>query len=272
MIQRCDFHTQDMTETPTKTQTIRDMLDPARALALHQTLGRDGPVPQELPPFWHQIYFWDAQPPVMLGQDCHPKTGIGVIPDLGLPQRMWAGGRLKFHKPLVLGRAAVKTTTLDKVAVKEGRSGQLGFVTLRHEITQDGPCVTEYQDLVYRHPPKAQATAPQARRDEAVAETVNFDTTLLFRYSALTFNGHRIHYDADYARDVEGYAGLVVHGPLLAHLLMDLAERHIGTLRWFEFRATSALMDFETATLCWNAGDLWVRGPDGRQSMVARAG
>ena len=103
------------------------------------------------------------------------------------------------------------------------------------------------------------------------AETVHFDSTLLFRYSALTFNGHRIHYDESYARDVEGYNGLVVHGPLLAHLLMRLAQRQLGTLTSFAYRATSPLMHHETATLCWKDNSAWVRGPDGRQCMIVEA-
>lgn len=111
-----------------------------------------------------------------------------------------------------------------------------------------------------------------ARTDEDGTRQVTFSPTLLFRYSALTFNGHRIHYDRDYCRDVEGYAGLVVHGPLLAQQLMLLAADRLGPLKSFAFRATAPLMDFEAATLCIAGNDLWVRGPDGRQCMQARAG
>lgn len=267
-----------MHEAVGKTQSFDDLLDPARAVALHATLGLDGPPPgpgDALPPFWHQVYFWDPQPAELLGPDGHPGTGTGLIPDLGLPQRMWAGGRLRFHGPLRLGQAAVKTTTVEAVTQKTGRSGRLGFVSLRHEIAQDGVlAVTEYQDLVYRDSPQDRSAIPPpvARDDETVAERAQFTTTQLFRYSALTFNGHRIHYDLDYARDVEGYTGLVVHGPLLAQLLMQLAKRRLGTLQGFDFRATSALMHHEAAELCWSGdGTLWVRGPDGRQCMQATA-
>ncbi len=261
-----------------QTQTLTCRLDPARAAALHATLGRDGPPPgdgEAMPPFWHQIFFWDPQPPENLGPDSHPRTGTGLIPDLGLPQRMWAGGRLQFHAPLRLGQPAQKTTTVESVAQKTGRTGPLGFVTLRHDIHQNGALtVTEHQDIVYRQPPtnRTDIAPPMARTDETATETKTFDSTLLFRYSALTFNGHRIHYDFDYCRDVEGYSGLVVHGPLLAQYLMHLAEAQTGPLTSFTFRATSALMHHEAATLCWSPDNtLWVRGPDGRQCMQAAA-
>lgn len=253
-----------------------DVMDPARANALLVALGQAGTVAQgdALPPFFHQLYFWAPEPPGRLGRDGHPQVG-GVIPDLGLPRRMWAGGRLRFHQPLRAGVPAVKVTSLAAQARKEGRSGPLGFVTLHHAVTQDGmTCVEEEQDLVYREDPApdaAKPTPPDARRDEEQRDEVRFSSTLLFRYSALTFNGHRIHYDLDYARDVEGYGGLVVHGPLLAQHLMLFAQHHLGPLEHFEFRATAPLMHFETATLCLRGRDLWVRAPDGRQCMQARA-
>lgn len=269
---------QDDTSRP-DSQTITDPMDPARSVALQVALGMTPGVAagRPLPPFFHQLHFWDPQPPARLGRDGHPATGLGLIPDLGLPRRMWAGGRLEFHAPLIAGRPAEKTTTIDTVTRKEGRTGPLGFVTLKHEIRQNGQaCVTEWQDLVYREDPAPGAPSPvppQARRDEDLCRRVHFDSTLLFRYSALTFNGHRIHYDLDYARDVEGYAGLVTHGPLLAQHLMLLAEERLGQLRRFNFRATAPLMHSEAADLCWcEDGTMWVRGPDGRQCMIAAAG
>ena len=254
-----------------------DVLDPARAAAFEVALGRAPTIEQgtPLPPFFHQLYFWAPHPPDQLGRDGHPMVG-GLIPDMGLPRRMWAGGRLEFHAPLRAGMEAVKTSVLEHAARKEGRTGPLAFVTLRHDIHQGGQlCLSEWHDLVYREDPSPDAprpVPPVAARDETNRQDVAFSSTLLFRYSALTFNGHRIHYDLDYARDVEGYAGLVVHGPLLAQHLMLLAQSHLGTLRAFAFRATAPLMHFETASLCWKDGVLWVRGPDGRQCMTATAG
>lgn len=261
-----------------KTQTLTDVLDVARAAALHVSLDREGPAPvagDALPPFFHQIYFWEARPPAQLGRDGHPALGVGFIPDLGLPRRMWAGGRLTFNAPLIAGEPAEKISTIEAIAEKEGRSGPLAFVTLRHEIRQNGTlCVTEHQDVVYREDPAPDAPAPVppvAATDEDTCDSKSYNATLLFRYSALTFNGHRIHYDRDYCRDVEGYAGLVVHGPILAQQLMLKAEAELGPLSTFAFRATAPVMDFETVELCRKGQKLWVRGPDGRQCMQAEA-
>lgn len=247
-----------------------DPLDPGRMQALAATLGIDWHAGDPLPPFAHQIYFWQALPAAALGRDGHPRIGDdGLVPDRGLPRRMWAGGRLIFHAPLMAGQEAEKTSAQDSVTEKQGRSGPLVFVTLRHEIRQNGQlCVTEWQDLVYR--PEAADSAPVAPRpapDEA-DHTVShrFPTVELFRYSALTFNGHRIHYDRDYAMQTEGYGGLVVHGPLLAQRLMLLAGEG---LRSFAFRGVSALIDHETATLARQGDSLWVAGQDGRLCMEA---
>lgn len=250
-------------------------MDPARAMALHATLALAKPAPKAgdaLPPFWHQIYFWDAQPPENLGRDGHPAIG-GFIPDLGLPRRMWAGGKLDFHAPLVTENPATKRSTIATITQKTGRTGPLAFVTLHHDIRQSGIlCVSEHQDLVYRQdvdPSAAKPTPPTARTDEVHSEQHSFSSTELFRYSALTMNDHRIHYDENYARDVEGYNGLVIHGPLLAQYLMLMAERRLGPLKSFKFRATAPLMHHETAEFCMNGTALWVRAPDGRECMQA---
>lgn len=263
--------TQDATG---RSRTFTDAMDPARAQALAATLGLPFDPAAPLIPFAHQVYFWDAQPENLLGRDGHPALGP-FLPDLGLPRRMWAGGRLAFHHDIFPGRPAEKRTTVEAVTRKAGRSGPLGFVTLRHEIRQGGLlAVTEWQDIVYRDDPAAgtaPADPPRAPADAGERETRQAGPTTLFRYSALTFNGHRIHYDPDYARQVEGYAGLVTHGPLLAQWLMLLAARH-GRLTRFSFRALAPLICPDPATLC-RAGDrLWAEGPDGRLRMTAEAG
>ena len=255
---------------------VTDRMDPARAEALNAALGLDGPTPgpgDPLPPFFHQIYFWNVHPPQDLGPDGHPRPG-GLIPEIGLPRRMWAGGRLTFHQPLRAGVLAEKTTQLAGYARKTGRTGQLALVTLRHTIRQKGAAVlTEEQDLIYRaaaRPDEALTDAPPAPAGEEVSAPIWFDSTLLFRYSALTMNGHRIHYDLDYAR-TEGYPGLVVHGPLLAQWLILMAGARLGRLRSFRFRATAPIFHFEEAALCASGNRFWIAGPDNRLCMDATA-
>jgi len=259
-------------------ESQRDILDPARAAAFQIALGQTPDIDhgKPLPPFFHQLYFWSPRPPDGLGRDGHPSVGAGgLIPDMGLPRRMWAGGRLEFVAPLIAGHPATRVSVVEQVTLKHGRTGPLGFVTLRHEIRQgDAPCLREWQDLVYRQDPDPGAPRPkppEARGDESDMNEVSFSSTLLFRYSALTFNGHRIHYDQDYARDVEGYDGLVVHGPLLAQHLMLMAVDQLGPLAGFTFRAASPLIHTETAQLCRSGRELWVRGPDARLVMSATA-
>lgn len=253
-------------------QQFQDQIDPARATAFMSTIGRprDFAPGDVLPPYAHHLYFWDARPAENLGPDGHPAIG-DFIPDLGFPRRMWAGGRLVFHNPLIAGEPALKTAEVVGAETKTGSNGPMALITIKNEIAQHGQtCVTEYQELVYL--PQDFTRPPPNKSDRVADETraVDFDPTLLFRYSALTFNGHRIHYDRDYATQVEGYAGLVVHGPLLAQLLM-LWVSEDATLSQFEFRAMAPLMDHEPAQLCRAGGDYWITGPDGRMIMQARA-
>ena len=265
-----------MTEEPPFLQQT-DIVDPARITALNTVLGMPGATPH---PFCHQVFFWDPHPAAKLGRDGHPKVG-GLIPDFGLPRRMWAGGKLRFHGALQPGTEAIKRTRLIRSERKDGRSGKLAVVTLAHEILQDGIVLIEdQQDLIYREevePGKAEpAQVPIPAPDDATTKELRrFATTELFRYSALTFNGHRIHYDRDYAREVEGYPGLVVHGPLLAQYLMLMAERELGKLVSFEFRARAPLFDFEEAQLCAKPGEtgleMWIKASDGRLIMTALA-
>ena len=265
-----------MHEAIGRTHTLTDVMDPARAVALHAVLGIAGPPPEPgdpLPPFWHQVYFWTIAPGASLGADGHPALG-GFVPDLGLPGRMWAGGELTFLNPLLTGIQATRTSTIESIELKSGRSGALAFVTLRHEITQAGRLtVTDRQDLVYRPAKKRSAgRPPTAPTDEDVAISVRYPETMLMGYSALTFNAHRIHYDQGFSRRTMGMAGLVVHGPLLAQGLIMLATEKMGGLRHFEFRATAPLVMGESAELCWRSdGATWVRGANGRLVMRATA-
>lgn len=264
-----------------KIREQHDIIDPARAASLHAVLNLPGPAPaigDPLPPFWHYIHFWEALPASGLGRDGHPRTGE-FIPDLGLPRRMWAGGNLEFLAPLRVGTPATKRSSIANIAEKSGRTGKLAIVTLNHDIIQAGMvCLREEQSLIYRaeaDPSAPKPTPPSAPTSEVICRERRFSTTDLFRYSALTFNGHRIHYDREYAQNVEGYPSLVVHGPLLAQGLIEVAEGMLGTLKTFDFRATAPAFESEVISFCALPTalgvDLWARGPDGRLCMSASA-
>ncbi|MEM6635678.1 MAG: acyl dehydratase [Pseudomonadota bacterium] len=254
---------------------LRDPMAPERALALHMLLGRDGPKPvhgAQLRPFDHQVYFWRLFSPEDQGTDGHERIGR-FLPDFGLDQRMWAGGVYSFTHALTLGQTAEKTSEITGVTRKEGRSGPLGFVTVAHSYRQNGHVMGhERQELVYRTGAPRKTPPPDAPVDEDEATTHCHTAVDLFRYSALTYNGHRIHYDGDYCRDVLGLLGPVVHGPLLAQRLIDIAARKLPEFRQFSFRAISPLFVDEPAAFCWRGDQaLWVRGSDGRLCMSATA-
>lgn len=234
-----------------------------------------------VPPLGHWLYFLPDARQSAIGEDGHPRRDDkGLLPPVPLPRRMWAGGRVEFLSPIPVGAALTRVTTIGAIKPKRGASGDLLFVTLRHEIAADGvAAIREEQDIVYREPAtSAPAPAPDAPSRAEPADAVRRivpDPVLLFRYSALTFNAHRIHYDRDYARDVEGYAGLVVHGPLIATLLIDHAQRIVPDIapRHFSFRAEAPLTDGAPFDLCFvRAGDgarLWARDAAGRTTMRA---
>ncbi len=257
-----------------------DAMDPWAANALAATLELERPpfAPgAALPLFWHWLHFREAAPRSALGVDGHPALG-GFMPPVPEPRRMWAGGRLRAAGPLTLGQPAERVSTIASVRRTAGRSGPLSFVTLRHEIASAGrPAFTEEQDIVYRtDPAPGAAPAPTpAPADHTASRLWSCDATVLFRYSALTFNGHRIHYDLGYARDVEGYPGLVVHGPLLATLLLELATEIAGPPAAFAFRARAPVFAGEPFEACAKPADgglaLWIRGEDGRLAMTAEA-
>ena len=221
--------------------------------ALSVTLDRNDPFPRigdALPPLWHWLYFPDLCLHSDLADDGHPKRG-GIIPPVPLSQRMYAGGRLLFIRDLRVGDSVTRTTRISDVRHREGRTGPLVFVVLHHEISnEDGVALIEEQDIVYREPAKSNGSVKIAKKAPAVAEWTQMtrpSDVLLFRYSALTFNGHRIHYDRRFAAEVEGFPGLVVHGPLIATLLLELLRDHVPGARVasFVFRALKPLFDIE---------------------------
>jgi len=224
-----------------RTETREDRLDPRLAEGLAATLGV--PPPEgDLPPLWHWVLFQDWRAPEGLGPDGHPKRGGFLPPVHDLPRRMWAGGRLDFRDSgLRVEDRVRRTSTITAVSEKSGGSGRLVFVTVRHELHGPrGPVLTEEHDIVYRgaEGSAVRPATPEPAWPGAVARTITPDALLLFRYSALTGNGHRIHYDHPYVTRVEGYPGVIVHGPLQATLLAQaITEAAPGRrLRRFAFR------------------------------------
>ena len=265
-----------------RAETCSDLITATPVAALAATLDREDPAPapgDPVPPLWHWLWFWPARRTAELGPDGHPARG-GFLPPVPLPRRMWAGGRLEFRQPLRIGDAATRTSTIASVKAKDGRTGPLVFVVVRHEFAnENGLAVVEEQDLVYRGPGGATAAAQPAPAEFAWRRVVEPGDVLLFRYSALTFNGHRIHYDRRYATTVEGYPGLVVHGPLLATLLAGVVRDHAPEfpMKRFEFRAVRALFDTAPFQVCGAPApdgrsiQLWAADLEGNLAMTATA-
>jgi 3-methylfumaryl-CoA hydratase len=264
-----------------RTETKRDVITPVPVAALSATLDRDDAPPETgdaLPPLWHWLYFLPVYRQSEIGPDGHPERG-GFLPPVPLPRRMWAGGRLQFHAPLHVGDAITRVSRIVDVQHKQGRSGALVFVLVEHKISNtEGLALTEEHDIVYRGQPNPGDPAPvppPAPSDAAFSRTVHPDDVLLFRYSALTFNGHRIHYDRRYVTEEEGYPGLVVHGPLIATFLLDLLRRSVPSpeVKRFEFRAVSPLYDTAPFMVCGKPdGDrvrLWAQNAQGGLAMEA---
>jgi 3-methylfumaryl-CoA hydratase len=281
-----------MPDTPTplqdwigRTETLRDEITAAPVRALSATLDRDDPLPENgtpVPPLWHWLYFLPAHRQSEIGEDGHARRG-GFLPPVPLPRRMWAGGRLawKSANPLRVGDGAARTSRIASVSQKSGRSGDLVFVTVEHQLrSANGVALTEEHDIVYRDAPRpgdAPAQPMAAPTNAAWQRELVPDEVLLFRYSALTFNGHRIHYDRRYVTEVEGYPGLIVHGPLIATLLVDLLrrERPDAKLARFEFKAVRPTFDGRPMRVCarpdGNTIALWAQDHEGWLTMTATA-
>ena len=240
---------------------------------------------EPLPACWHWLYFQDHVPTSLLTPDGHAPRG-DFLPPVPLPRRMWAGSHLRFVAPLLVGDEAQRVSTVQSVAHKQGRSGDLVFVTLRHQIFRGQIlAIDEEQRLVYRDQRVGEdnptsKTKPTSAPSSSVAQwrrELCPDTVLLFRYSALTFNSHRIHYDSDYAMRVEGYDGLVVQGPLTATLLLELLHRELPSahVAAFEFRALRPLLADAPLHLQGRrdgqAIHLWALDANGNVAMEARA-
>lgn len=270
-----------------RSETLSDEITRAPVLALNATLDLpeiDASAGTPLQPLWHWLYFLPAHRQSELGPDGHARRG-GFLPPVPLQRRMWAGSRFEFHSPLRIGDSVKRVSTIDDVAIKEGRTGRLVFVKVRHEhfrADHTGPAITEFHDIVYRDakgPGDAEPAPTPAPAGVQWQRNVEPDDVLLFRYSALTFNGHRIHYDREYVTRVEGYPGLVVHGPLIATLLIDLMRRHAPgrDIARFQFKAVRPAFDRKSLSLNGAPSadghfvGLWATDHDGWLTMQATA-
>jgi 3-methylfumaryl-CoA hydratase len=268
-------------------ETASDTITATPYAALAATLDRPVVRPRPgtpLPALWHWLYFLPLHRQSELGPDGHAKRG-GFLPPVPLPRRMWAGSQFVFDAPLRVGDAVTRTSTIESVSEKSGRTGPLVFVKVRHEVCRDGePAValTEFHDIVYREAPKPTDVAPAPHAAPAASAWEKRwlpDDVLLFRYSALTFNGHRIHYDRRYVTEVEGYPGLIVHGPLIATLLLDLLRWQLpeATVTRYEFRAVRPLFDIHPFHVCGEPSPegktvrLWAKDHEGWLAMDATA-
>ena len=264
-----------------RTEERRDVVTAAPLVALSALLDREDPEPKAgdpAPPLAHWLYFLPGYRQSQAGPDGHAARGE-FLPPVPLPRRMWAGSRLEFLRPLAVGAHVTRVSRIQDVAHKSGRSGDLVFVTVRHEVSDArGLVLSDEHDIVYRgeSSQKPAAVAPPATAQWE--REIHPDPLLLFRYSAVTFNGHRIHYDHPYATRVEGYPGLVVHGPLIATLLVDLLRRNVpgATLTAYRFRALRPLFDTASFFTCGvpegtNGARLWTRDAEGAMTMEATA-
>jgi 3-methylfumaryl-CoA hydratase len=268
-------------------ETVSDVVTPTPYAALSATLDRDPSRPAPgtpLPALWHWLYFLPLHRRSEIGPDGHAKRG-GFLPPVALPRRMWAGSQFEFHRPLRVGDAVTRVSTIDSVTEKSGRTGPLVFVKVRHEIRRGEErdvALTEFHDIVYRELPSPDEKPPAPQRapdDSAWTKEWVPDDVLLFRYSALTFNGHRIHYDRRYVTEVEGYPGLIVHGPLIATLLLDLLrwQRPDTRVARFQFRAVRPIFDIHGFSVCGDllpdgkSFHLWARDHEGWLAMDATA-
>jgi 3-methylfumaryl-CoA hydratase len=270
-----------------RSESVPDRIGATPINALNATLDHEAAPAADgdpLPPLWHWLYFLPLHRQSEIGPDGHARRG-GFLPPVPLPRRMWAGSQFEFRSPIRVGDAVERTSTIVDVTEKEGRTGKLVFVKVRHQVRCNAtaePALVEFHDIVYREAKRAGDVEPPpqpAPTEAAWQREIVPDDVLLFRYSALTFNGHRIHYDRKYVTEVEGYPGLIVHGPLIATLLMDLVRRNapqadVATFRFRAVRPTFDLHPFRVNGQVLPDGktiQLWAQDHEGWLTMDAVA-
>ena len=278
--------TDNLTDWIGRSETLRDTIAEAPVRGLNATLDHAPLVVEAgtpLFPLWHWLYFLPQHRQSEIGPDGHAKRG-GFLPPVPLPRRMWAGSQFEFRSPVRVGDAVERTSTIADVTTKEGRTGKLVFVKVRHELRCNGaadPAIVEFHDIVYRDAkrPDDVDPPPTPAPKGAWQREIVPDDVLLFRYSALTFNGHRIHYDRKYVTEVEGYPGLIVHGPLIATLLLDLLRRSLpgAQVATFDFRAVRPTFDLHPFSVHGKPSadgktvELWAQDHEGWLTMQGTA-
>lgn len=263
-------------------ESVTDVATAWPVAALHATFDRKIPPPAEgepIPPGWHWLYFLETTPASELAHDGHPKRG-GFLPPVPLPRRMWAGGRIEFPRPLRVGEKLRRDSEIVAVEAKQGKSGSLVFVTVRHTVYASGElAVIEDHDIVYREVAKPDDPAPRPRPAPASAKwrrSLVADEVMLFRFSALIFNAHRIHYDLAYVKE-EGYPALIVHGPLQTLLLLDLCRENDANVTKLDYRAQHPIFHTERMSVGANPAqdgstvELWTANEAGSYAMTGTA-
>lgn len=267
-----------------KTESTSDFSNVRTIQMLQALLNQKDNMINHLPDLSHWLYFLPIFNQQELSDDGHPRKG-GFLPPIPFPKRMWAGGRLQFLRPIALNQNIRRDSEIIKVEFKQGKSGNMYFVTVKHSVyAKNELVIVEEQDIVYRdvsnqvQPAVSQSAIPTPSIESkpfSYKQAFPIDTPTLFRYSALTFNSHKIHYDRPYAMQEEGYPGLVVHGPLLATLLVhyfkqNYPNKHIAT---FDFRALSPVFDFDHIYVCGDVkqqnAELWIEKASGQIAMKA---
>lgn len=274
-----DIDISELTPWIGKQEVLYDTIGPVPVTGMAATMDIATSQGAPLPPLWHWLYFLPGVPSSELANDGHQKLG-NFLPPVALERRMWAGGQLSFHSPIKIGDEVKRISTIKDITLKQGSTGPLVFVTVAHDIYKgETLAISEQKNIVYRDAPKNNnsSVAKMAPDDAMWSKKVSLNSVLLFRYSALTFNGHRIHYDRDFAVNQEGYDGLVVHGPLTATLLLNLLHEQLpdAQIDNFQFRGVRPLFDHDIIHLKGRIDGqkikLWASNNDCELAMTAEA-
>ena len=270
---------QDIRKSLNKFKVIEDTVDIARsrvAKNFFQTNDLELKLGATLPKYWHWFFCWETAEDQLLGLDGHIKPGNNIIPDTGFPRRMWGGSEINFFEPLTIGMEITRIITLESINYKRGNSGEFCIIELKNELKHhEKTLLIERQNLIYLPIRKAfdkGASQPHNNLSKNFLAR-RYTENQLFKYSALTMNSHRIHYDLDYCKNVEHYPSLVVHGPLLAQNLIDAANQRLeGELRFFKYRALNPVFVSDEFTINFSDnGEFWIMDKSGILSMSAVA-